>query len=100
MMLRNINIFKASCCEVCVYTKITSLCSNYIFQSYNRLYFTKGGTTSNHVTARSEFECTVMRSKCNEGCDWFIYVTAVTCADTTTFTLCIQTILLPQELLH
>ena len=36
--------------------------------------------------------CTVkcIRSKCNEGCDWCIYVTVVTCADTLTFTLCIQ----------
>ena len=36
--------------------------------------------------------CTVkfIRSKCDKGCDWCIYVTVVTCADTLTFTLCIQ----------
>ena len=27
------------------------------------------------------------RSKCNEDCDWCIYVTVVTCADTMTYTL-------------
>ena len=36
--------------------------------------------------------CTVkfLRSECDEGCDWCIYVTVVTCADTLTSTLCIQ----------
>ena len=36
--------------------------------------------------------CTVkfIRSECNEGCDWCIYVTVVTCVDTLTSTLCIQ----------
>ena len=36
--------------------------------------------------------CTVkvIWSKCDEGCDWCIYVTVVTCADTLTFTLCSQ----------
>ena len=29
-----------------------------------------------------------LRSECNEGCDWCIYVTVVTCADTLTSTLC------------
>ena len=34
--------------------------------------------------------CTVkfIRSECNEGCDWCIYVTVVTCAYTLTSTLC------------
>ena len=36
-----------------------------------------------------------IRSKCNEGCDWCIYVRVVTCADTLTSTL-----LLSDELLH
>ena len=27
-----------------------------------------------------------LRSECNEGCDWCIYVTVVTCADTLTST--------------
>ena len=31
-----------------------------------------------------------IRSKCDEGCDWCIYVTVVTCADTLTSTLCIH----------
>ena len=46
--------------------------------------------------------CTVklLRSECNEGCDWCIYVTVVTCADTLTSTLCIQELLLADELLH
>ena len=39
-------------------------------------------------------------SKCNEGFDWCIYVTVVTCADTLTCTLCIQSLLLSDELLH
>ena len=36
--------------------------------------------------------CTVkfIRSKCNEGYDWCICVTIITCADTMTYTLCIQ----------
>ena len=37
--------------------------------------------------------CTIkfIRSKCNEGCDWCIYVTVVvTCVDTMTYTLCNQ----------
>ena len=38
-------------------------------------------------------------SKCNEGCDWCIYVTVVTCADTLTSTVCIQRLLLSDELL-
>ena len=41
-----------------------------------------------------------LRSECNEGCDWCIYVTVVTCADTLTSTLCIQYFLLSDELLH
>ena len=41
-----------------------------------------------------------LRSECNEGCDWCIYVTVVTCADTLTSTLCIQYLLLTDELLH
>ena len=41
-----------------------------------------------------------IRSKCDEGCDWCIYVTVVTCADTLTSTLCIQFLLLSDELLH
>ena len=37
----------------------------------------------NHMIARSDFEVHVkfLRSKCNEGCDWCIYVTVITCAD-------------------
>ena len=36
--------------------------------------------------------CTIkfIRSECDDGCDWCIYVTVVTCADTLTSTLCIQ----------
>ena len=41
-----------------------------------------------------------IRSKCNEGCNWCIYLTEVTCADTMTHILCIQKILWPEELLH
>ena len=41
-----------------------------------------------------------IRSKCNEACDWCIYVTVVTCADTLTSTLCILWLLLSDELLH
>ena len=41
-----------------------------------------------------------IRSECDEGCDWCIYVTVVTCADTLTFTLRIQLLLLSDELLH
>ena len=41
-----------------------------------------------------------LRSKCNEGCDWCIYLTVVTCTDTMTYTLCIQMLLLSGELLH
>ena len=41
-----------------------------------------------------------IRSKCNEDCDWCIYVTVVTCADTLTFILGIQYFLLSDELLH
>ena len=41
-----------------------------------------------------------IRSKCDEGWDWCIYVTVVTCADTLTSTLCIQSLLLSDELLH
>ena len=54
------------------------------------------------MIARSEFEVTVkfIRSKCNEGCDWCIYVTVVTWADTLTSNLCIQELLLSDELLH
>ena len=47
-----------------------------------------GDTAPNQVIARSELE--FIRSECDEGCDWCIYVTVVTCADTLTFTLCIQ----------
>ena len=51
-----------------------------------------GGIAPNRVIARSEFEVyrEILRSECNEGCDWCIYVTVVTCADTLTSTLCIQ----------
>ena len=54
--------------------------------------FSEGDIASNQVIARSEFEVTVklLRSECDEGCDWCIYVTVVTCADTLTSTLCIQ----------
>ena len=54
------------------------------------------------MIARSEFELTVkcIRSKCNGGCIWCIYVTVVTCADTLTSNLCIQELLLSDELLH
>ena len=41
-----------------------------------------------HCTKSSDCQC--LRSECNEGCDWCIYVTVVTCADTLTSTLCIQ----------
>ena len=53
----------------------------------------EGGIAPNQVIARSEFEVhrqMFLRSECNEGCDWCIYVTVVTCADTLTSTLCIQ----------
>ena len=52
----------------------------------------EGGIALNQVIVRSEFEVhlKLLRSECNEGCDWCIYVTAVTCADTLTSTLCIQ----------
>ena len=51
-----------------------------------------GGIAPNQVIARSEFEVhrKILRSECNEGCDWCIYVRVVTCADTLTSTLCIQ----------
>ena len=47
-----------------------------------------------------QITCTVnfIRSKCNKGCDWCIYVTVVTCANTTTYILSIQQLLLPGEL--
>ena len=41
-----------------------------------------GGIASNHVIARSEFEVQIIWSKNNAGCDWCIYVTMVTCVDT------------------
>ena len=41
-----------------------------------------------------------IRSECDEGCDWCIYVTVVTCDYTLTSTLCIQKLLLSDELLH
>ena len=41
----------------------------------------------NHVITRSEFDVKFIRNKCNEGCDWCIHVTVVTCADTMTYTL-------------
>ena len=46
----------------------------------------------NQCLYKSSWRCSVIfiRSKCNEGCDWCIYVTVVTCADTLTSTLCIQ----------
>ena len=40
------------------------------------------------VRVRGAVKC--LRSEYNEGCDWCIYVTVVTCADTLTYTLCIQ----------
>ena len=49
--------------------------------------FPQGGIAPNQVIARSEFE---VHRECNEGRDWCIYVTVVTCADTLTSTLCIQ----------
>ena len=39
-----------------------------------------GGIAPNHMIARSEFK--LIRSECNAGCYWCIYVTVVTCADT------------------
>ena len=46
---------------------------------------------ANHMISGS-LRCTVKfrRSKCNEGCDWCIYVTVVSCADTMIYTLYIQ----------
>ena len=43
-----------------------------------------GGIAPGHSS-----RCTVklLRSECNEGCDWCIYVTVVTCADTLTLPL-------------
>ena len=32
----------------------------------------------------------VLRSKCNESCDWCVYVTVVTFADAMTYIQCIQ----------
>ena len=49
-----------------------------------------GGIAPNQVIARSEFEVKFIRSESDEGCDWYLYVTVVTCADTLTSTLCIQ----------
>ena len=49
--------------------------------------YPRGGIAPNQVIVRSEFE---VHCECNEGCDWCIYVTVVTCADTLTSTLCIQ----------
>ena len=45
-----------------------------------------------HQIKCQSWRCTVkfIRSKCDEGCDWCIHVTVVTCADTLTSTLCIQ----------
>ena len=58
-------------------------------QHQNRLEnYTQGGIAPNQVIARSEFK--LIKSECDEGCDWCIYVTVVTCADTLTSTLCIQ----------
>ena len=50
------------------------------------------GTTPNHIITRSEMEVhhQIIRNRCNEGCDWYIYVTMVTCADSMIYTLCIQ----------
>ena len=63
------------------------------------------GGAPNHMVARSELEvhqitwlpgqswrCSVklIWSKCNEACDWCIYVTVINCADTITYTLFIQ----------
>ena len=47
----------------------------------------------------SRYTVKFIRSERNEGCDWCIYVTVVTCADTLTSTLCIQYLLLSGELL-
>ena len=52
--------------------------------------FAIGGITPNEVIVRSEFEVKCIRSECNKGCDWCIYVTVVTCADTLTSYLSIQ----------
>ena len=51
-----------------------------------------GGIAPNKAIPGQSTRCTVkcLRSKSNEGCDWCIYVTVVTCADTMTYTLCIQ----------
>ena len=55
-------------------------------------FYSPGGIAPNQVIARSEFEVhrQFIWSKCDEGCDWCIYVTVVTCADTLISTLCIQ----------
>ena len=33
---------------------------------------------------------------CIEGCNWCLYVTVVTCAETMTYTICIQQLLVPE----
>ena len=41
-----------------------------------------------------------LRSKCNEGCDWCLYVILVTFADTMTYAIFIQYFLFSDEILH
>ena len=51
----------------------------------------EGGGGVKVALHQSEFwRCTVkfIRSECDKGCDWCIYVTVVTCADSLTSTLC------------
>ena len=50
------------------------------------VYARIGGNAPNQVITRFKF----IRIKCDEGCDWCIYVTMVTCVDALSFTLCIQ----------
>ena len=71
--------------------KVTDSLRNCLAQQTTHTH-PAGGIAPNEVITRSEFEVhlKLLRSECNEGCDWCIYVTVVTCAVTLTSTLGIQ----------
>ena len=80
-----------------VYTPINKFQPSVHHMDYTSLFRYLALRQINWLPGQSS-RCTVkcLRSKCNEGCHWCIYVTVVTCADTLTFSLCIYS----DELLH